>query len=95
MAIVLERLRQVPENAEARVQHLQNDLLPALESIVPRMEAQSLDATSLAELRDDFLRLQFPADTPAVSELWNRALRVLADFTGESQPRRSFWKRPR
>ncbi|SPT60060.1 VIT domain-containing protein [Actinomadura welshii] len=95
MAIVLERLRQVPENAEARVQHLQNDLLPALESIVPRMEAQSLDATSLAELRDDFLRLQFPDDTPAVSELWNRALRVLADFTGESQPRRSFWKRPR
>ncbi|MEO3825424.1 VIT domain-containing protein [Actinomadura sp. B10D3] len=94
MAVVLERLRQVPENPEARVQHLLNELLPALESIVPRLEAQSLDATPLAELRDDFQRLQFPADLPAVSELWDRALRVLADFTGESQPRRSFWKRP-
>lgn len=92
LAGVLERLRQVPD--DQRVHHLQSVLLPILESIVQRMEAQSLDATSLATLRDDLRRLPPTADQPTINDRWTRALQVLADFTGESPPRRPFWKRP-
>jgi Ca-activated chloride channel family protein len=95
LTTVLVRLRQVPETRDERVQHLLNDLLPVLESIVQRMEAQSLDATPLAALRDELRRLQPAADPKVVNDQWSRALRVLADFTGEPQPRRSFWKRPK
>ena len=92
LASVLERLRQIPD--DQRVHHLLHELLPVLESIVQRMEAQSLDATSLTTLRNALRRLQPTADESTVNVQWTRALQVLADFTGESPPRRTFWKRP-
>ncbi|MFA1542427.1 VIT domain-containing protein [Actinomadura monticuli] len=93
LANVLDRLRQVPD--DQRAHHLLTDLLPILESIVQRMEALSLDAGSLAALRDDLRRLQPAADQATVNDQWTRALQALADFTGESPPRRPFWKRPK
>lgn len=90
---VLNRLRQVPD--DQRVHHLLSELLPILESIVQRMEAQRLDATPLAALRDDLRRLQPTADQATIADHWARALQVLADLTGESAPRRPFWKRPK
>ncbi|MFA1549242.1 VIT domain-containing protein [Actinomadura chokoriensis] len=90
---VLDRLRQTPDDRRAK--HLLDEFLPILESIVQRMEAQSLDATPLAALRDDLRRLQPTTDQPTVNDLWTRAIQVLADFTGEFPPRRPFWKRPR
>ncbi|GGU03093.1 VIT domain-containing protein [Actinomadura citrea] len=94
LANVLGRLRQVPDTGEERVQHLLSELLPILESIVQRMQTLSLDTKPLAELRDDLHRLRPTADQPTVNDQWTRALQVLADFTGESPPRRPFWKRP-
>lgn len=93
LANVLNRLRQVP--GDQRLHHLLGELLPILESIVQRMEAQFLDAAPLAALRDDLRRLQPSSDRAAVNDQWTRTLEVLADFTGESPPRRPFWKRPR
>jgi Ca-activated chloride channel family protein len=58
------------------------------------MQTLSLDTKPLAELRDDLHRLRPTADQPTVNDQWTRALQVLADFTGESPPRRPFWKRP-
>ena len=89
----LEQLRRVPEVADERVHHLLRELLPTLDSIVQRMEAQHLDATSLADLRDDLRRLTPAADQATVNDLWGRALRLLGDVTGEPAPRRPFWKR--
>jgi Ca-activated chloride channel homolog len=91
---VLNRLRQVPETRDERAQHLLSDLLPILESIIQRMEAQYLDTTPLAALRDDLRLLQPTADQATVDAQWTRALQTLADFTGETPPRRPFWKRP-
>lgn len=93
LANVLGRLRQVPDTREERVQHLLSELLPILESIVQRMQTLSLDTRPLADLRDDLHRLRPTADQPTVNDQWTRALQVLADFTGESPPRRPFWKR--
>ncbi|MES9538765.1 VIT domain-containing protein [Actinomadura sp. NPDC000600] len=95
LANVLGRLRQVPETREERIHRLLSELLPILESIVQRMQALSLDATPLAALRDDLHRLPPTADETTVNDQWTSALQVLADFTGEPQPRRPFWKRPR
>ncbi|MES9603665.1 VIT domain-containing protein [Actinomadura sp. NPDC000929] len=94
LANVLGRLRQVPDTREERVQHLLSELLPILESIVQRMQTLSLDTKPLADLRDDLHRLRPTADQPTVNDQWTQALQVLADFTGESPPRRPFWKRP-
>ncbi|SNS77147.1 VIT domain-containing protein [Actinomadura mexicana] len=94
LANVLGRLRQVPDTKEERVQHLLSELLPILESIVQRMQTLSLDTRALADLRDDLHRLRPTADQPTVNDQWTHALQVLADFTGESPPRRPFWKRP-
>ncbi|NDU77649.1 hypothetical protein GWI34_34310, partial [Actinomadura sp. DSM 109109] len=91
---VLGRLRQVPGTREERVQHLLGELLPILESVVQRMQTLSLDAQALADLRDDLHRLRPNAEQSTVDDQWTRALQVLADFTGESPPRRPFWKRP-
>ncbi|MEV5831019.1 VIT domain-containing protein [Spirillospora sp. NPDC052242] len=90
IARALERLRAVPDTPHDRRAHLLNDLLPALESIVRRMEAQSQDATALAALRDDLRTLTTTPDAD-VQALWTRALETLADHT----PRRPFWKRGR
>ncbi|WP_141580186.1 VIT domain-containing protein [Actinomadura sp. WMMA1423] len=95
LANVLGRLRQVPETREERINRLLSELLPILESIVQRMQALSLDATPLADLRDDLHRLSPTADEATVNDQWTSALQVLADFTGESPPRRPFWKRHR
>lgn len=92
---VLDRLRQVPETRDQRVHHLLNELLPLLESIVQRMEAQQLDTTSLTALRDDLRRLTPASDQSAVEDLWTRALQVLGHFTTDPAPRRPFWKRNR
>ncbi|MEU5993971.1 VIT domain-containing protein [Spirillospora sp. NPDC047418] len=88
---VLDRLRQVTD--DQRIHVLLSELLPVLESIVQRMEAEYLDATPLATLRDDLLRIQPTADQASVNAQWTRALQTLADFTGEAPPRRPFWKR--
>ncbi|MEU8341911.1 VIT domain-containing protein [Spirillospora sp. NPDC048832] len=93
LATVLDRLRRVPD--DQRAQHLLGDLLPILESVVQRMEAQRLDTAPLATLRDDLRRLHPTADQATIADHWARALQVLADFTGEPAPRRPFWKRPR
>ncbi|NKZ02748.1 VIT domain-containing protein [Actinomadura latina] len=89
---VLNRLRQIPE--DQRVLYLLGELVPILDSIVQRMEAQYLDATPLATLRDDVRRLQPTSDQTTINDQWTRVLQVLADFTGETPPRRPFWKRP-
>lgn len=93
LANVLNRLRQVPD--DQRLHHLLGELLPILESIVQRMEAQFLDAAPLAALRDDLRRLQPTSDQATINDQWTRTLEVLAHFTGESPPRRPFWKRPK
>ncbi|NVI86510.1 VIT domain-containing protein [Actinomadura sp. BRA 177] len=90
---VLDRLRQIP--ADQRVHHLLDELLPILDSIVQRMEAEYLDATPLATLRDDLRRLQPTSDQNTINDQWTRALEVLTDFTEETPPRRPFWKRPK
>ncbi|TDB75137.1 hypothetical protein E1264_40220 [Actinomadura sp. KC216] len=90
---VLDRLRQVPEAHDQRVHHLLSELLPILESITQRMEAQQLDTTPLTALRDDLRRLHPTSDQATVNDLWARALKVLSDFTGRPAPRRAFWKR--
>lgn len=90
---VLSRLRQAPDTHDGRVHHLLSDLLPILESIVQRMEAQHLDTKPLADLRDDLRRLRPASDQATVNDLWTRALQVLGDFTGDPAPRRPFWKR--
>ncbi|MFI0486005.1 VIT domain-containing protein [Actinomadura sp. 9N215] len=92
---VLDRLREVPETRDQRVQHLRSELLPVLESIVQRMEAQHLDTASLTALLDDLRRLHAASDQSSVDELWTRALQVLGDFAGDPAPRRPFWKRNR
>ncbi|MFB4305465.1 VIT domain-containing protein [Actinomadura sp. GTD37] len=88
---VLGRLRQVPD--DQRAHNLVGELLPILESIVQRMEAESLDATPLAALRDDLRRLHSTADKSSIDDQWTRALQILADFTEEPQSRRPFWKK--
>ncbi|MEU8796299.1 VIT domain-containing protein [Spirillospora sp. NPDC048819] len=93
LANVLDRLREVPDAHDQRVHHLLSDLLPILESIVQRMEAQSLDATSLSTLRDDLRRLNPSSDEATINHQWTRALEILSDFTGSPAPRRPFWKR--
>ncbi|MGP4024421.1 VIT domain-containing protein [Actinomadura sp. 3N407] len=93
LANVLDRLRQAPDTHDQRVHHLLSDLLPILESIVQRMEAQSLDATPLSTLRDDLRRLSPTPDEATINNHWSRALQVLSDFTGAPAPRRPFWKR--
>ncbi|CNE02660.1 Uncharacterized protein conserved in bacteria [Mycobacterium tuberculosis] len=94
---LLDRLRQVAD--DQRIHFLLSELLPILESIVQRMEAEYLDSAPLAALRDDLRRLQptadqATADQATVDAQWARALQALADFTGEAPPRRPFWKRP-
>ncbi|TDC01393.1 hypothetical protein E1284_40170 [Actinomadura bangladeshensis] len=89
---VLDRLRQVMD--DQRIHFLLSELLPILESIVERMEAEYLDATPLATLRDDLRRLQPTVDQATVNAQWTRTLQALTDFTGETPPRRPFWKRP-
>lgn len=98
---VLDRLRQVTD--DQRIHFLLNELLPMLESIVQRMEAEYLDATPLATLRDDLRRLHPTADQATVNTQWTRTLQALTAFTGktpprspasEPPPRRPFWKRP-
>ncbi|XRQ06549.1 VIT domain-containing protein [Actinomadura welshii] len=93
LADALERLRQVQASHDQRLHHLLNDLLPLLESIVQRMEAQSVTPGALATLRDDLRRLTPASDAPTVTDLWNRALQTLADSTAPPAPRRPFWKR--
>ncbi|MFG2087960.1 VIT domain-containing protein [Spirillospora sp. NPDC048824] len=93
LANVLDRLREVPATHDRRVHHLLSDLLPILESIVQRMEAQSLDATSLSTLRNDLRRLNPASDEATINDQWARALHILSDFTGAATPRRPFWKR--
>ncbi|MFI0411899.1 VIT domain-containing protein [Actinomadura sp. 3N508] len=90
---VLDRLRQVADTHDQRVHHLLSELLPTLESIIQRMEAQQLDTSSLTSLRDDLRRLHPTSDETTVNDLWTRALQVLSDFTGKPTPRRPFWKR--
>jgi Ca-activated chloride channel family protein len=93
LSSVLDRLRQIP--ADQRVHHLLDELLPVLDSIVQRMEAEYLDATPLATLRDDLRRLQPTADQNTINDQWTRALEILTDFTEDTPPRRPFWKRPK
>ncbi|GAA4223340.1 VIT domain-containing protein [Actinomadura meridiana] len=90
---VLDRLHQVPGTHDQRVHHLLSELLPVLESIVQRMEAQHLDTTSLADLRDHLRRLHPGSDQATVNDLWTRTLQVLGDQTEAPKPRRPFWKR--
>jgi Ca-activated chloride channel family protein len=59
------------------------------------MEAEYLDATPLATLRDDLRRLQPTADQNTINDQWTRALEILTDFTEDTPPRRPFWKRPK
>ncbi|WUI00025.1 VIT domain-containing protein [Spirillospora sp. NBC_00431] len=89
----LDDLRQVPDTHDQRVHHLLGELLPFLEAIVQRMEAQHLDTTALTALRDDLRRLHPASDQSAVEDLWTRALQVLGDFTADPVSRRPFWKR--
>lgn len=93
LANVLDRLRKVPDTHDQRVHHLLSDLLPILESIVQRMEAQSLDTASLSTLRDDLRRLNPASDEATINNRWTRALQTLSDFTRAPTPRRPFWKR--
>ncbi|TDC72978.1 hypothetical protein [Actinomadura sp. 7K507] len=93
LANVLDRLRQASDRHDQRVHLLLGDLLPILESIVQRMEAQSLATTSLTTLRDDLRRLPPAPDQTTVNDLWTRALQILGDITGAPEPRRPFWKR--
>ncbi|TDC59051.1 VWA domain-containing protein, partial [Actinomadura sp. GC306] len=76
---VLDRLRQAPH--DQRVRHLLGDLLPILESIIQRMEAQSLTIAPLTTLRDELRRLDPTADQTTVDSLWTQALQTLGDFT--------------
>lgn len=94
LAAELERLHKVPATHAARLNHLLTALLPSLEQLVQRMEAQALDATPLTALRDD-LRLLTPTASEAhVSDLWTRAIQALSDLTEPpNRPRRPFWKR--
>ncbi|MFD0898834.1 VIT domain-containing protein [Actinomadura sediminis] len=88
IARAVERLRAVPDTPRDRRTHLLTDLLPALESIVRRMEAHSRDTAALAALRDELRTLATTPDAD-VEALWTRAFETLADFTS----RRPFWKR--
>ncbi|MFC4056042.1 VIT domain-containing protein [Actinomadura syzygii] len=93
LATVLDRLRQVPDAHDQRIHQLMSELLPTLESIVQRMEAEQLDTRTLADLRDELRHLTSASDQPTVDAQWARALQVLSDFTQEQKPRRPFWKR--
>lgn len=88
---VLDRLRELPE--DQRAHYLLAELIPMLDSIIQRMEAQYLDATTLVTLRDDLRRLQPTADQPTINDHWSRTIQVLTDFTGQTPPRTPFWKR--
>ncbi|RKS70731.1 Ca-activated chloride channel family protein [Actinomadura pelletieri DSM 43383] len=92
---ILTRLRQVPNTHDHRIHHLINELLPNLESIVQRMEAQHQNAKPLTDLRDDLRRLTPTSDQATTNDLWTRTLQLLASQAGESTPRRPFWKRPK
>ncbi|MFV2173312.1 VIT domain-containing protein [Actinomadura sp. LOL_016] len=85
----LDRLRTVPDTHHDRLTHLRDELLPALDAIVRRMEAQSQDTTPLAALRDALQALTPTSSEEEVRTLWARAVQTLSDLT----PRRPFWKR--
>src|SRR5690606_9725705 len=70
---VLARLRRVPD--DQRAHHLLGELLPLLDSIVRRMEAEFLNAGPLATLRDDLRRLRPASDRAAINDHWARALK--------------------
>jgi Ca-activated chloride channel family protein len=90
---LLNRLHQVPDTHDQRLHHLLSELLPVLESIVQRMEAQNLDTKPLSDLRDDLHRLHPGSDQATVNALWTRALQTLTDHTEAPKRRRPFWKR--
>ncbi|RFS81539.1 VWA domain-containing protein [Actinomadura spongiicola] len=92
---ILDRLRQVPDSHDQRVHHLIVELLPLLNSIIQRMEAQHLNTKPLTDLRDDLRRLHPTSDQTTIDNLWTRTLHILTAQTGESTPRRPFWKRPK
>ncbi|TYB48823.1 VIT domain-containing protein [Actinomadura chibensis] len=93
LADVLDRLRQVPDAHDQRVRHLLDELLPILESIVQRMEAEQLDTGALADLRDELRRLTTASDQPTVDAQWARAFQILSDVAQQPRSRRPFWKR--
>ncbi|KAB2350833.1 VIT domain-containing protein [Actinomadura rudentiformis] len=97
---VLQRLRQVGEQRD--VQHLK-ELLTRLAPIVQRLEGRGVDSELVAPLAALATDLQVVRAGTALADLdalWERALQVLADFTGDSgksatgkDTRRAFWKR--
>ncbi|GGU92087.1 hypothetical protein GCM10010182_04040 [Actinomadura cremea] len=89
LAKALDRLHTVPDTHHDRLTHLRDELLPALDAIVRRMEAQSQDTTPLAALRDALQALTSTSSEEEVRTLWARAVQTLSDLT----PRRPFWKR--
>ncbi|MBE1532915.1 VIT domain-containing protein [Actinomadura algeriensis] len=88
----LERLHAVPETHHDRLAHLRDHLLPALDSLVRRMETQSQKATPLAALRDALQKLTPTSSEEDVRTLWARTVQTLTDFVA---PKRPFWKRGR
>ncbi|MFD0685869.1 VIT domain-containing protein [Actinomadura fibrosa] len=90
----LERLRNVPDDHDQRLQHLLSDVLPTLESLISRMEARKQKTTALTALRDDLRRLHPSSEPARVQELWARSLEVLTNEASGSS-RRPFWKRTR
>ncbi|WP_051711913.1 VIT domain-containing protein [Spirillospora albida] len=94
LATALERLHAVPDTHRDRLDHLLTLLLPDLERLVQRMEAQGMDAAPLSTLRDELRLLTPTAPEAHVTDLWTRTLQTLSGLAAPTPRPRPFWKRP-
>ncbi|MDL4813790.1 VIT domain-containing protein [Actinomadura opuntiae] len=100
LARLLESLRGVPDDTGHRIDRLRQEVLPALTSIVERMQAHFAPGTehlrTLESLRRALLRVTPQSPKHEVDDIWTRTLQTLGELVGKpANPptRRPFWKR--